>query len=62
MTGPKQYVDLPARQYTAPMTVRGYVVFLNIRPGVVRPQFWVCDECCERVTTAHQREHARKHR
>lgn len=50
-----------AKRFTAPLTERGYVWFVNLRPDKVRPGSWVCDECLTRVTPAQFIKHAKQH-
>jgi len=54
--------EFPVIQMPAPLTARGYVRYVNIRPDLKRVQMWICDDCGGRVTEAHQLAHAQHHR
>lgn len=50
----------PTRQLASPLTPRGFVIFVKIRPHRTQ-RAWVCDECIEHVSPAQQPKHALEH-
>ena len=54
-------MDHSVRQYSSPLTARGFVRFVRLRIDQESPQTWVCDECCTRVTSSKMSKHADDH-
>lgn len=57
-----QEESFPVVTKTSATVARGYIRFVCLRPGKVTPGYWVCDECCERITPGNFEGHARGHR
>ena len=51
----------PVRQLASPLTPRGFVVFVNVRPDRAHG-CWICDECGERVRPSRFGSHTAFHR
>lgn len=54
-------MDFSVRQYSSPLTARGFVRYVRLRIDQESPQSWVCDECFARVTSSKMSKHADDH-